>query len=57
MIPREVLPPGTPRHEPLPLSLLNDFLYCSRRAALKGLEGMRGENEYTVLGDLAHEGH
>jgi hypothetical protein len=25
--------------EPLPLSLLNDFLYCPRRAALKIVEG------------------
>ncbi len=41
--------------DPLALSLLNDFLYCPRRAALKALEGLRGENEYTVLGDLAHE--
>ena len=41
--------------EPLPLSLLNDYLYCARRAALKAVEGVRGENEHTVLGDLAHE--
>jgi hypothetical protein len=27
--------------EALPLSLLNDFLYCPRRAALKVLEGLR----------------
>jgi CRISPR-associated exonuclease Cas4 len=41
--------------EPLPLSLLNDFLYCSRRAALKAIEGWREENIHTVLGDIAHE--
>ncbi len=41
--------------EVLPLSLLNDFLYCPRRAALKLLEGWRDENEHTVLGELAHE--
>lgn len=41
--------------EPLPLSLLNDFLYCPRRAALKELEGLRSENKHTVLGDLVHE--
>jgi CRISPR-associated exonuclease Cas4 len=41
--------------EYIPLSLLNDFLYCSRRAALKAIEGWRGENEHTVKGDLAHE--
>ena len=39
----------------LPLSLLNDFLYCPRRAALKAVEGWWGENEHTVLGSLAHE--
>ncbi len=39
----------------MPLSLLNDFLYCPRRAALKGIEGVRSENEHTVLGDIAHE--
>jgi CRISPR-associated exonuclease Cas4 len=41
--------------EPLPLSALNDFLYCQRRAALKFIDGLRGANEHTVLGDLAHE--
>ena len=39
----------------LPLSLLNDYLYCPRRAALKAIEGWWGENEHTVLGTLAHE--
>jgi CRISPR-associated exonuclease Cas4 len=41
--------------EPLPLSLLNDFLFCPRRAALKAVEGCWGENAHTVKGDLAHE--
>jgi CRISPR-associated exonuclease Cas4 len=41
--------------EQLPLSLLNDFLYCPRRAALKAIEGWREENIHTVLGDIAHE--
>jgi len=41
--------------EPLPLSLLNDFLYCPCRAALKEIEGLRAENLHTVLGDLVHE--
>jgi CRISPR-associated exonuclease Cas4 len=41
--------------EKVPLSLLNDFLYCSRRAALKAIEGWRKENVHTVLGELAHE--
>ena len=40
---------------PLPVSALNDFLYCPRRAALKFIEGLRGTNEHTVLGTLAHE--
>lgn len=39
----------------LPLSLLNDYLFCPRRAGLKLLEGMRGENEHTVRGDIVHE--
>jgi CRISPR-associated exonuclease Cas4 len=41
--------------EAIPLSLLNDFLFCNRRAALKLIEGFWGENEHTALGDLAHE--
>lgn len=41
--------------EPLQLSLLNDFLYCPRRAALKLIEGWREVNEHTVLGELVHE--
>jgi CRISPR-associated exonuclease Cas4 len=41
--------------EPLPLSLLNDFLFCQRRAALKGIEGLRSENSHTVRGDIVHE--
>src|SRR6266545_1810021 len=41
--------------DPLPLSLLNDFLYCTRRAALKAIEGYREENEHTIRGDIAHE--
>ena len=41
--------------EPLPLSLLNDYLYCPRRAALKIVEGWREANEHTVRGDIVHE--
>ena len=41
--------------DPFPLSLLNDFLYCQRRAALKAVEGWRGSNEHTVVGDGVHE--
>ncbi len=43
------------RVEPLQLSLLNDYLYCARRAALKAIEGWREANAHTVLGELAHE--
>jgi CRISPR-associated exonuclease Cas4 len=39
----------------LPLSLLNDYLYCPRRAALKLVEGWRGANEHTVRGDIVHQ--
>lgn len=41
--------------DPLPLSLLNDYLYCERRAALKVIEGVRGTNVHTVVGDSVHE--
>ncbi len=41
--------------EPLSLSLLNDLLYCPRRAALKAVEGWRGANEHTARGDILHE--
>jgi len=41
--------------EAVPLSLLNDFLYCLRRAGLKIIEGWWGENEHTVRGELAHD--
>jgi CRISPR-associated exonuclease Cas4 len=41
--------------ESLPLSLLNDYLYCPRRAGLKIIEGCRAENEHTVRGDIVHE--
>lgn len=41
--------------ETLPLSLLNDYLYCPRRAALKIIEGLRAENMHTVRGNIVHE--
>ena len=41
--------------DPLPLSLLNDFLFCDRRAGLKTIEGLRRANVHTLVGDLAHE--
>lgn len=45
-------PTGFPN--PLPLSALNDHLYCERRAHLKFVDGLRGTNEHTILGDIAH---
>lgn len=41
--------------DPLPLSLLNDHLYCPRRAALKAVEGWRSGNAHTAKGDIVHE--
>lgn len=41
--------------EPLPLSLLNDFLCCNRRAGLKIIAGLREENVHALIGELAHE--
>src|SRR6266545_2704413 len=41
--------------DPLPLSLLNHYLYCPRRAALIHIEGIFEENEHTIRGDIAHE--
>ncbi len=41
--------------ELLPLSLLNDYLYCPRRAGLKLIEGWRSANEHTARGDIVHE--
>ncbi|HEY5742601.1 MAG TPA: CRISPR-associated protein Cas4 [Terrimicrobiaceae bacterium] len=41
--------------ELLPLSLLNDYLYCPRRAALKLVEGWRSANQHTARGDIVHE--
>ena len=47
--------PAADRIDPLPLSALNDHLYCERRAYLKFVDGLRGTNEHTLLGDIAHE--
>jgi CRISPR-associated exonuclease Cas4 len=38
----------------LPLSALNHFLYCSRRAYLIHAERVFVDNEHTLLGTLAH---
>ncbi|MBI5388330.1 MAG: CRISPR-associated protein Cas4 [Verrucomicrobia bacterium] len=45
----------SPEREALPLSLLNDYLYCPRRAALKIVEGWREANVHTERGDIVHE--
>jgi CRISPR-associated exonuclease Cas4 len=39
----------------VPLSAINQFLYCPRRAALIHVEGIFENNMHTVLGSLAHE--
>jgi CRISPR-associated exonuclease Cas4 len=38
----------------LPISYLNDFLFCERRAALHLLEGIWRDNQYTLEGTFAH---
>ena len=40
--------------ETIPISALNQFLYCPRRAFLIHVEGIFVDNEHTVLGNLAH---
>lgn len=44
----------TVERESFPLSLVNDYMFCNRRAALKVVEGSRGTNEHTVVGDSVH---
>jgi CRISPR-associated exonuclease Cas4 len=41
--------------ELIPLSAVNHYLYCPRRAALIHVEGIFEENEHTIRGDIAHE--
>lgn len=41
--------------EPVLISLLNDFVFCPRRAALKCVEGYWEDNAYTLEGSLLHE--
>lgn len=38
----------------VPLSALNAFLYCDRRAALRHLDGLYVHNEHTLRGDRLH---
>ncbi len=39
----------------IPLSAINHYLYCSRRAALIHVEGVFTDNEHTVIGSQLHE--
>lgn len=40
--------------EYLPISSLNDLLFCERRAALHLIEGIWRDNQYTIEGSFAH---
>lgn len=46
--------PGGER-EKIPLSALNHYLFCPRRAALIHVEGTFTENQHTLRGDIVHE--
>ena len=39
----------------IPLSALNQFLFCPRRAALIHVEGIFKDNHHTLRGDIVHE--
>lgn len=39
----------------IPLSAINQYLYCSRRAGLIHIEGIFTHNEHTVIGSRLHE--
>mgnify|MGYP001618851031 CR=1 FL=1 len=41
--------------EPVLVSMLNEYLFCPRRAALKGIEGVRNENVHTLEGTFLHD--
>lgn len=47
---------ASPRErEMIPLSALNHYLFCSRRAALIHVEGIFEDNPHTLRGDIVHE--
>ncbi len=49
-------PPDTGgEREKIPLSALNQFLFCPRRAALIHIEGIFKDNHHTLRGDIVHE--
>lgn len=39
----------------IPLSALNHYLFCPRRAALIHVEGIFHDNQHTLRGDIVHE--
>ena len=39
----------------IPLSALNHYLFCPRRAALIHIEGIFKDNHHTLRGDIVHE--
>jgi len=39
----------------IPLSAVNHYLFCPRRAALIHVEGIFEDNEHTIRGEIAHE--
>lgn len=41
--------------EMIPLSAINQFLFCPRRAALIHVEGIFKDNHHTLRGDIIHE--
>ena len=41
--------------ERFPLSAINQYLYCPRRAGLIHVEGTFSDNQHTVLGQIIHE--
>ncbi|MBI4424979.1 MAG: CRISPR-associated protein Cas4 [Elusimicrobia bacterium] len=45
----------TPELEPVPVSAINQHLYCERRCALIHVEGVFTENIHTLEGSLLHE--
>jgi CRISPR-associated exonuclease Cas4 len=50
------MPPDTGgAREMIPLSAINQFLFCPRRAALIHVEGIFKDNEHTLRGDIVHE--
>ena len=50
----QTTPPSGER-DIIPLSSLNHFLYCPRRAALIHVEGIFVDNHHTLQGNIVHE--